>query len=413
MSLLLLVLSQATCTIAYRVTPPLEIRAQRLFRLLQADYFRRAEQSRGCRCHHYGHRSYLASPLSTTTTTAIRSAKFIEDSGGSSSSSSSSDPRPLNSTTSITSTESLALANQAMKYWAKTKSWRRLSPLVELAVVSHLSTTNATGIQTTSTTGSCIADVGTDHGLLAVALAATGQFKRVTGVDLSELALREGAYQLLDDITVYQQRHNQTSSIKSIAPLPVTFRQGNGLQALGPGEADTICIAGMGVHTMLDILLASSTTNSSLSNAMADDDCSLAPRPRRLLLDELSCQRLILQPTNARPHLLTLLYHQLQAMNWSIRDERIEHLSSRWYLSIALERNATNNVVASRSLALPGTMLAQSTDSETRRQFYKWVSHHATWIRQDTERTGAMRREDEQWLATFGSTETNSVTSAT
>jgi tRNA A22 N-methylase len=275
--------------------------------------------------------------------------------------------------------------------------------LVDLAIVSQ-SITNA--MNTT-----CIADVGTDHGLLAVALSASRHFAHVTGVDLSESALREGAYQLLNDITIYQRRQdpNQTSSCNaSIArqsqALPVTFRQGNGLQSLVPGEADTICIAGMGVHTMLDILLDTTTTNLSMADGSA-------PCQRRLLLDELSCQRLILQPTNARPHLLTLLYHQLQSMNWSVCDERIEYLSSRWYLSVALERvaNCTNNHT-SRSLALPGTILAQSTDSKTQNEFYNWVSHHVTWIRRDAALTGVMRMEDERWLAAFGSTETKRST---
>jgi tRNA A22 N-methylase len=407
MMLLWLLLSQAaTTTTAYRVTPPpgIRIRAQGiwLFGWRCADTGAKGTNlySQNCnRFYHHGHHHSLSSNT------------FSGDVDSSSNSSSTSDPTPQNATTFITRTDSLALANQAMKYWAKSKSWRRLSPLVELALVSHSSTTRA-AIKTTDS----IADVGTDHGLLAVALAATGQFARVTGVDLSELALRQGAYQLLNDICVYQQGQNQTSplnaSITPQSPLPVTFRHGNGLQALLPGEADTVCIAGMGVHTMLEILLAT-TSNISSHDAAATADGSLAPCQRPLLLDELACQRLILQPTNARPHLLTLLYHQLQFMNWSICDERVEYLSSRWYLSVALERSANcTNVVTSRNFALPGTILAQSTDSRTRRELYTWVSHHATWIRQDAARTGVMRLEDGQWLAAFDSTETKSATIA-
>jgi tRNA A22 N-methylase len=38
-----------------------------------------------------------------------------------------------------------------------------------------------------------IVDVGTDHSILAIALAATGRFQKVIGIDVSEQVLEKGA----------------------------------------------------------------------------------------------------------------------------------------------------------------------------------------------------------------------------
>lgn len=271
--------------------------------------------------------------------------------------------------------EPIAKAEHLFSYWAKTgKSWKRLGPIIELAIAPTGRLADKPTQQWSKLKS--IADVGTDHGLLAFGLAMTGQFDQVVGVDVSEQALTEGAYKLQDEIRLFSKT-NETG-------LPVEFRLSDGLAALAPGEADVICIAGMGVHTMVEILTTATGTHHD---------------PLLLRLDELDCARLVLQPTNARPHLLTSLYSKLHEIGWYVNDERIEYLSSRWYLSISFERRSNEQMFSS----LPGSLLARSVDGTTNALFEGWVTHHCRWIRLDTSLTATIREEDRNWLEAFGS----------
>lgn len=78
--------------------------------------------------------------------------------------------------------------------------------------------------------GARFADIGTDHALLPVHLAATGRIASAVASDLRpgpvQAARRQVAAAGLEDV--------------------VSVRQGDGLTVLRPGEADTVCIAGMG-----------------------------------------------------------------------------------------------------------------------------------------------------------------------
>ncbi|MDB4868213.1 MAG: SAM-dependent methyltransferase [Cohnella sp.] len=86
--------------------------------------------------------------------------------------------------------------------------------------------------------GSRFADIGTDHALLPVYLAAAGRVALAVAGDLNpgpvEAAGRRVAEAGLADI--------------------VSVRQGDGLAVLSPGEVDTVCIAGMGGSLMVRLL---------------------------------------------------------------------------------------------------------------------------------------------------------------
>lgn len=250
------------------------------------------------------------------------------------------------------------------------KSWKRLGPMVDLAVALNGCCVAKKTSPEENYLRRGITDVGTDHGLLAMGLAMTGRFERVVGVDISEHALRNGALKLQNEILSYRKDHTPS--------LAVEFRQSDGLKAVRPGEADTICISGMGVHSMIDILLEKRATAS-----------------QQLLLDDLECQRLILQPTSSRPHHLVYLHDCLSNIGWSVRDERIEYLSSRWYLSVAFKREKAT------SDNLPGMCLVCSKDASTRDVFKEWVSHHRTWILQDAEKKNTMLDNNRRWLDAF------------
>lgn len=87
--------------------------------------------------------------------------------------------------------------------------------------------------------GEVVADVGTGHGLLPMALVARGIAPRVIAIDASSAALEE-ADRLLRETVV----------------RGVSLRVGWGLTPLSPGEAGVVVLAGVGGETICAILAA-------------------------------------------------------------------------------------------------------------------------------------------------------------
>ena len=250
----------------------------------------------------------------------------------------------------------------------KSKSWMRLGIIVDLALDDSYSN-EFSKVLTKS-----ICDVGTDHGLLATGLAMTTRFDRVLGVDVSEQALRDGALKLQHDILAY--RKNTTTNVPASIEneLLAEFRLSNGLQKVRVGEADIVCVAGMGVHTMVDILTARTRDEA------------------QLLLDMLETRRLILQPTNCKPRLLLHLYQHLHQIGWRAKTESINFVSSRWYFTVEFERS--NYTV----IQIPGTLAMTTNISKAT---LDWVAHHRNWIRSDSSKTRSINQNDELWLKEF------------
>lgn len=92
--------------------------------------------------------------------------------------------------------------------------------------------------------GASIADVGTDHAYLPVFLVLHGRVASAIASDLRPGPLHN-ARETGTDYGVTQQ---------------IDFRLGNGLASIGPEEADTILIAGMGGETIASILAAAPWT---------------------------------------------------------------------------------------------------------------------------------------------------------
>ena len=324
--------------------------------------------------------------------------------------------------------QSLLTAQTALQQWARrSRSWQRLRHLVELSlaappvvVVPVLRTSRATTttVTTTNNNSGSIADVGTDHGMLAMALAASGKFDRVYGVDVSLAALQNGAWKLQQQVLASQQQQYLAAAATTTATTtnqqhwsPVEFLLGDGLAALRPGQADTVCIAGMGVHTMVEILRATTTASTTTTNIVnALDEAAPAP-PLLLWLDELGCQRLILQSTDSRPRQLMRLYETLGDLGWTVTDERIEYLASRWYLSSSFVRrhdNNNNNSATARAGGcagvFPGSLLATTSCDEMRPIYLHWVHHHCKWILQTWVKAGTLshhHRREAVWLNEF------------
>ena len=88
--------------------------------------------------------------------------------------------------------------------------------------------------------GSRLADIGTDHGYIPVALLLAGRITRAIATDIGAPPL--------DHARRTAGRYGLTAGID--------FRLGDGLGPLSPGEADVIVVAGMGGDSIADILTA-------------------------------------------------------------------------------------------------------------------------------------------------------------
>ena len=92
--------------------------------------------------------------------------------------------------------------------------------------------------------GSCVADIGTDHGHIPVYLAQTGLAKRIIASDMSAGSL--GAAR-------------RTAEKHSVADK-MTFVVAPGLEGICETDVDTIVISGMGGETIIGILAAAPWT---------------------------------------------------------------------------------------------------------------------------------------------------------
>ena len=86
--------------------------------------------------------------------------------------------------------------------------------------------------------GTCAADIGTDHGMVPIELVRRGLFERAIASDLREGPLSAAAV------------HVRQADLAE----RISLRLGDGLGVLAPGEADVILISGMGGALMQRML---------------------------------------------------------------------------------------------------------------------------------------------------------------
>lgn len=126
--------------------------------------------------------------------------------------------------------------------------------------------------------GRIVADIGSDHGHLLIALAQAGLLKRGIAGEVNE-----GPWQNAD-------RNVRAAGLQH----QIQVRKGNGFDVLKAGEAEVVVIAGMGGHLITSIL-----------------DRGLA-KVRRL-------ERLVLQPNNGTEQVRRWLYHH----GWELDGETL------------------------------------------------------------------------------------------
>ena len=137
-----------------------------------------------------------------------------------------------------------------------------------------------------------VADIGSDHGRLAVALLQTGKAKRVIASDISDLSL------------------NKARKLAAVCGLTnrIDIRVADGLKGLNETEADALVIAGMG-GTLIARLL-------SVSPEIAQ-----------------SVKRIVMQPMRGTEELRYYLHHN----GFRIVDECIAYEAGRYYQLIATQ----------------------------------------------------------------------------
>lgn len=203
------------------------------------------------------------------------------------------------------------------------------------------------------------ADIGADHGLLAICLHANGA--NVIASDRAGRPLnvaRENCRAYLRHAETLAARTAEPAPAVAAAPsaavvetgnrtLDVSGRQwdgrgeagrtgvdarlprldcrlGEGLGVLEKGEVDTVCIAGMGVKTMIQILSEGGRDSSSSSSVGKKSvDKSGSALLTRSALSDLKIDRLVLQPMDARLEYVHNLRMWLRENGWRITQESI------------------------------------------------------------------------------------------
>ena len=144
--------------------------------------------------------------------------------------------------------------------------------------------------------GSRVADIGADHGYLAIELVKSGRAVKVIATEKNI-----GPFEALSkNISGFNQ---------------IEARLGDGLQILTAGEVDTICIAGMG---------------GALIQKILDDSPEVVQ----------SARQLILQPMNGVKKIRTWLAEN----NWAIADEDLAEAGGIIYEIICAEKNFVQKV---------------------------------------------------------------------
>lgn len=106
----------------------------------------------------------------------------------------------------------------------------------------------------------CVADVGTDHGFVPIRLLELKKAERAIAMDV-----RKGP---LERAQEHIARYGMGDRIET--------RLGDGLEALLPGEADTVVIAGMGGELMLRILREGGAVRESIRHFVLSPQSELS-----------------------------------------------------------------------------------------------------------------------------------------
>jgi len=184
-------------------------------------------------------------------------------------------------------------------------------------------------------TGSRVADVCADHGLLPCALVLDGRARRAIAVDVAEAPCRE----------------TRANVARYGVGDKVEVRRGDGLGALRAGEVDGVVVSGVGGRIVLEILGQRS-------------------------LDHLGVAWLVVQANKRVPEVRT----GLAGRGWAVADERLADDGGRYYTAIRFER-ATTPPKLKRADILLGPVL-RKRGGET---YLAFLHHTRLWMREKVD----------------------------
>ena len=162
--------------------------------------------------------------------------------------------------------------------------------------------------------GGVVADIGADHGFLAIELVKSGRAAKVIATE--------------KNIHPFAALSNNISGFNRIEA-----RLGDGLQVLSAGEVDTICIAGMG---------------GALIQKILDDSPEVVQ----------GAHQLILQPMNA----VNKIRSWLALNNWAVADEDLAEAGGIIYEIICAERNPLQKTFKRNTSPLKQKFLAKRAE---------------------------------------------------
>ncbi|GAB5032724.1 sam-dependent methyltransferase [Nannochloropsis oceanica] len=200
-----------------------------------------------------------------------------------------------------------------------------------------------------------VVDVGCDHALLCIALAAGRQhphLRSVIGVDKAAEPLNVANQNLREHLYLRSETYPLTAHLD--------LRLGEGLEALcaeDDGQIDTLCMAGIGSGTIVSVL-------TSLSKYA-------------------TLKYLVLQPFDSRPQFLKEVRDCVRMQDFLIREERIDFVNGRWFVTIAADKNAGEDDSRQRKQsAILGETLRRrgQEDPQTLQVYGDYLAHHLAWF---------------------------------
>lgn len=208
--------------------------------------------------------------------------------------------------------------------------------------------------------GKVCADIGTDHAYLPVYLIENRIIPSVIATDRSKRSLAAARH----TVSAYGLEGK------------IEIRAGDGLSVISPGEAGTVCLAGMGGSLMLAILKKS-----------------------RTVLDKT--QRLVVQPQRD----INKVRRHLADSGWRIIEEKIVKDGGIWYQIMAFEKGQMD---LSEAEAQYGPSLLRRGDPLLREFLEEKYQANSVLIKKLAQNSGARLEqrikqliEDQETLADF------------
>lgn len=199
--------------------------------------------------------------------------------------------------------------------------------------------------------GAVVADVGADHGRLALELLASGRARRC----------------FVTEVTPARLEHARRRLSGRVDPARIAFRAGDGLAALGEDEVpEAVVIAGLGGRTLVRLLRAAGNRLSRV-------------------------RRLIVQPQTEAP----TVREALVGLGWRFVDERLVVDAGRAYVVIAAEPGDGEAALRDRALTradwlAAGPLLARSGAPEVAAHWRRRLARLAGF---DSPRAAAEARQ--------------------